>query len=65
MGLAGSLPMTADDYPGAGPRTQTTDGHFVTVKATVIATAPEPETGGLFSFGVLLLALRCRVHSRR
>jgi len=60
MGLAGSLPMTADDYPGTGSRTQANDGHFVDVKATIIAATPEPNTGGLVTLGLLALALRAR-----
>jgi hypothetical protein len=64
MGNAGSLAMTADDYPGAGSRTQANDGHFVDVKATIIATVPEPDTAGLLLFGVLLLAFR-RARIRR
>jgi hypothetical protein len=64
MGLAGSLPMTADDYPGAGSRTQSNDGHFADVKATIIA-VPEPESAGLLALGVLLLALRRQARTRR
>jgi len=62
MGTAGSLAMTADDYPGAGSRTAANDGHFVTVKATIQA-APEPGTAGLLSLGLVALALR-RAKSR-
>jgi hypothetical protein len=65
MGTAGSLPTTADDYPGAGSRTAANDGHFVDVKATVISATPEPETAGLIAFGMLMLALRARARSRR
>jgi hypothetical protein len=65
MGNAGSLAMTADDYPGAGSRTQANDGHFVTVKATITGVVPEPATGGLVAFGVLLIALRNRARARR
>jgi len=66
MGMAGNLPSsTADDYPGVGSRTESGDGHFVDVKATIIAIVPEPETGGLLAFGVILLALRNRARTRR
>jgi hypothetical protein len=76
MGSAGIITSTtADDYPGTGSRTlsQVTcstlttcgDGHKVDVKATIIAVVPEPETGGLLAFGVLLLALRARSRTRR
>jgi len=56
--------MTADDYPGAGSRTQSNDGHFVDVKATIIATTPEPRRS-LVVLGLLALALRARARNRR
>ena len=66
MGVAGSLGTAADDYPGAVfPRTQTDDGHFVDVKATIIAVVPEPETGALVALGALMLGVRARARSRR
>ena len=47
--MAGDVKSTtADDYPGVGSRTQSDDGHFVDVKATIIS-VPEPETGGLLA----------------
>jgi hypothetical protein len=64
MGTAGSLPMTADDYPGAGSRTAANDGHFVDVKATIIAAAPEPNTGGLVALGLLAIAMRSHARGR-
>jgi hypothetical protein len=65
MGMAGNVnSSTADDYPGVGSRTQSGDGHFVDVKATIIAT-PEPETAMLVVFGTLLLAVRTRPRSRK
>jgi len=61
MGATGGISSTtADDYPGTGSRTQANDGHFVTVKATIIAAVPEPNTGGLVTLGLLALALRAR-----
>jgi len=65
MGIAGSLPTTADDYPGAGSRTAANDGHFVDVKATIIATVPEPDTGGLLTLGLLAIGLRARGRARK
>jgi hypothetical protein len=60
MGIAGTVAAsTADDYPGVGSRDPNTDGHFVTVRATVLS-APEPGPGGLTAFGLLGLALRAR-----
>lgn len=66
MGLQGGLTTTtAEDYPGVGARTQSGDGHFVDVKATIIST-PEPAAGALVAFGVLGLAIRARrAHVRR
>jgi len=46
---------TADDYPGAGARTQALDGHFVS--ATLI---PEPETAFLLASGLLGLGWSSR-----
>lgn len=60
MGLQGGISTTtADDYPGVGSRTQSGDGHFVDVTATIIST-PEPAAGALVAFGLLGLALRAR-----
>jgi hypothetical protein len=65
MGNSGGLSSTtADDYPGAGSRTQSGDGHFVDVKATIIATAPEPDSGGLLALGLLALAMRAQACAR-
>jgi hypothetical protein len=66
LGLAGSLPTTADDYPGVGSRTLSGDGHFVDVKATVLAATatPEPDSGGLLALGLLAIALRSRAKIR-
>jgi hypothetical protein len=49
MGLAGSGSsisggISADDYPGVGSRTQADDGHFVSMKATIVAIVPEPSS---------------------
>jgi hypothetical protein len=46
---------TADDYPGAGSRTQSLDGHFVS--ATLI---PEPDTALLLASGLVGLAWSSR-----
>jgi hypothetical protein len=64
MGLAGTLPTTSDDYPGAGSRTQSSDGHFVDVKTTVLVAAPESGSGGLLALGLLAIALRARRNRR-
>ena len=65
MGMAGGVTSTtADDYPGVGPRTQSDDGHFVDVTATIIA-APEPAAGALVAFGLLGLAMRERSAGKR
>lgn len=65
MGMAGNVSSsTADDYPGVGPRTQSSDGHFVDVKATIIATTPEPDSGGLVALGLLAIAMRAHVRAR-
>jgi len=63
-GTGGISSSTADDYPGTGSRTQSGDGHFVDVKATIIATAPEPDSGGLLALGLLAIALRARSRAR-
>ena len=60
MGETGGISSTtADNYPGAGARVQANDGHFVTVRSTIIS-MPEPESGALVAFGLLGLALRGR-----
>ena len=59
MGLASTASFfTADDYPGAGGRTQSGDGHFVT--ALLI---PEPATAFLLTSGLLGLAWSSRKRS--
>jgi len=65
MGIQGGLtgPTTADDYPGVGTRTIGSDGHFVTVGATIIA-VPEPAPAALISLGLVALALRGRRERR-
>ena len=56
MGLTSTASFfTADDYPGAGGRTQSLDGHFVS--ATLI---PEPETALLLGSGLAGLAWASR-----
>jgi len=65
MGNSGGLSSTtADDYPGTGSRTQANDGHFVDVKATIIAVVPEPGPGSLIALGLVALALRRRSQIR-
>jgi hypothetical protein len=65
MGMTGNVSSsTADDYPGVGSRTQSGDGHFVDVKATIIAATPEPDTGGLLALGLLAIAMRAHVRGR-
>ena len=51
---------------GSDRARQTDDGHFVNVRATIIA-APEPAAGALVAFGLLGLAIRARragIHRR-
>lgn len=56
MGLTSAAGFyTADDYPGAGGRTQALDGHFVS--ATLI---PEPHTAVLLASGLAGLAWSSR-----
>jgi hypothetical protein len=55
---------SADDYPGPGDvvdRIQGNDGHFVTIKANVLAIVPEPGTILLLGSGLAGLAF----HGRR
>jgi hypothetical protein len=64
FGASGPLSgATADDYPGPGDvvdRDQSLDGHFVTVKATVLA-VPEPGTLALLGIGIVgVVAMRRR-----
>ncbi len=60
MGTAGSLSTTtADDYPGVGPRTAASDGHFVDVTATYLV-VPEPEPVVLATLGLIGLAIGAR-----
>jgi hypothetical protein len=64
LGLTGTVTsVTADDYPGVGSRTQTSDGHFVTVTAQVTS-LPEPGSVGLLMLGLAGLgAFRARRRS--
>lgn len=56
LGLAGdptpgASGVTADDYPGVGPRTAANDGHFVNVGLEVTA-VPEPTTALMLGLGL-------------
>jgi hypothetical protein len=65
MGMTGNVnSSTADDYPGVASRTQANDGHFVDVKATIIAVVPEPGPGSLVALGLVALALRAHSQNR-
>ena len=70
MGMAGNVnSSTADDYPGVTfPRNATqqgNDGHFVDVRATIIAAVPEPASGGLVALGLLAIGSRSRARTRK
>jgi hypothetical protein len=56
FGIAGTMPgMTAEDYPGFGPRVASDDGHFVNVKLTFV---PEPASASLLTVGIIKLITR-------
>lgn len=59
LGIAGTQTsrVTAEDYPGSGSRTQSADGHFVTIGAEVTSVVPEPGTLLLLGAGVAGLAV--------
>ncbi len=60
LGLSTSVSgVSVNDYPGIGSRTESLDGHFVNVTATVTSTAiPEPASALLLGLGLAGLALR-------
>lgn len=47
---------SAGDYPGVGSRTQSADGHFVDVTATLTSYVPEPGSLALLAVGMAGLA---------
>lgn len=64
LGLPGTHPgVVVDDYPGAGNRTQSLDGQFVSITATVAA-VPEPGAGLLLALGALATHRAARRHQK-
>lgn len=66
LGLAGPAALigAADDYPGTAGHTQSNDGHFATITATVL-TVPEPSTFVMSFLGSLGLGLAYLNRRRR